>query len=300
MLQIKIEEPLNDGVKPLYLDNKIRYPNITDIKFINNKYLVIAHRYARKLYLIKLINNKYQIISSLLINYENIYHKTESFDIINNTIYLLGFSEFLIIVDIINYKKLKINKVIKIDTKNITYHGIKYFDNSIYLTPSTYSSDDNNNIIKFNIKNDNYQLMETGDILKNYRIKDIIFITNNLVILSIVIKTTTTLFDNTHNSDSIIGLFSFPDYKLMDKVEYNNIHLDLGCSKDNNYYICGHDLEGGFIYKGTIDIDNNKIININKIKVEDFPHGICIYDNFLAYTSYGTSSAYIHDLSEFL
>lgn len=47
----------------------------------------------------------------------------------------------------------------------------------------------------------------------------------------------------------------------------------------------------GYLYKGVVE--NRKIVSINKFKTNDFPHGIDVRDNKIAYTSYSTSGIHI-------
>jgi hypothetical protein len=92
----------------------------------------------------------------------------------------------------------------------------------------------------------------------------------------------------------MIGLFTFPEFKLLDSKEYPNVHFDLGTNYNNTFIICAQDQDGGFLYTG--QINNNKIGEIKKIYVAGFPHGVAIHKNLLAYTSYDTSSVYITNL----
>ena len=60
---------------------------------------------------------------------------------------------------------------------------------------------------------------------------------------------------------------------------------------------CGID-KCGYIFIGKIDKD--KLIFVKKVACNNFPHGIDVYNNKLAYTSYANSSVTIHSLDEFI
>jgi hypothetical protein len=266
--------------------------------------IVIAHRYASKVYLIEIVNNTtYKIIDSIITKFNNITHLTESFQIHNTptnkkVIYLISYTEYLIIIDIENDNKLKIMEVIKMNDTKTPYHGIKINKDYLYLTPSNKINNNNDNIIKFNLINKKYEKMPLGDITHNYRMKDIIFITDEIVIIPIVYKQNNTMINKNFNSDCSICLFSFPNLKLLDKIDFTNLHFDLGTSYENYFFITAHDEDGGNIYIGKII--NNKIVMMDKKAVAGFPHSIDIYNNKIAYVSYSTSKAYIHYLSEFI
>ena len=56
VMDIVIEEPVNKFANKLYQGQRWRYPSMTDVKFINDEYIVAAHRYGCKVYVIRLHN----------------------------------------------------------------------------------------------------------------------------------------------------------------------------------------------------------------------------------------------------
>ena len=50
--------------------NQKRIATVTDVKFISENKLIVAHRAAAKLYLIELIDNNYIIKDTLLLKYD--------------------------------------------------------------------------------------------------------------------------------------------------------------------------------------------------------------------------------------
>lgn len=308
-MKIKFEEENNKNLDKIYLKNKSRLPSVTDVKFINSDLIIVAHRYAYKLYLIKINfeTQLYQILDSYLTiddNKKN--HFCESFEIKyeetsgNYQLYMIFFSNYVWIfdIDIINNKFIS-KKLIKLNNVN-TYHGIKIYNNYLYLTPSNMLiNNKSNNVLQLNLENYNETYMSLGDIKDNYRLKDISFINDNYVLLVINYKTKTTLSMKNHISNGAFALFTFPLFQLVDKIEFQHVHFDKSIIKNDSFYITGQDESGGKIYKGTIDLINKKIIMINKIIVDDFPHGLDIYKDLFVYTSYDTDSIHIELLEKY-
>jgi hypothetical protein len=88
--------------------------------------------------------------------------------------------------------------------------------------------------------------------------------------------------------------------KLLDSIEIEKSQIDGSVIYKDYFFItlhCGID-KCGYIYIGKIN--NNKLIFIKKVKCNNFPHGIDIYNNKLVYTSYANSSITIHSLDEFI
>lgn len=296
--EIKLNESITNDRMKIYLDGESRLPTATDVKFLNENLLVAAHRIAGKMYIFKKEEDKYKKIEEIKIKINNKEYLTEAFVIIENRIYLAGYSENLIILEIEENTKLKIKELIKINNKGILYHGIKDYNGKIYLTPSNNSTRLEDNIIEYNPETKEIIKLPIGDISNKSRIKDILFINNERVILPIVEKTTTNMLQKNHISNGVICLFTFPEFRLLDKKAFNHIHFDLGTNNENRFYITAHDKTGGYIYIG--EVIEDKIENIKKSEVEDFPHGIHYYENKLGYTSYGTSSVYIVNENDLL
>jgi predicted ATP-dependent serine protease len=63
---------------------------MTDVKFLDNQYIVVAHRFSCKIYTIHIdeTNQSFTIIDSIQLIHKNKPYQTESFTILNNTIYM--------------------------------------------------------------------------------------------------------------------------------------------------------------------------------------------------------------------
>ena len=315
-MKIIFNEKNNQKLDKIYLKDKSRLPSVTDVRFINRELIVIAHRYACKLYLIKIDfeNEFYEILDTYLTIDENKkVHFCESFEIKYNEIsknyelYLIFFSNYIWIFDInmSNYKFIS-KKLIKLNNGN-RYHGIKIYNNDLYLTPSnmlTYNK--LNNVLKLNLENYNddplllvEDYLSLGDIKDNYRLKDISFVNNDYVLLIINYKTNIKLATKNQVTKGAFVLFTFPLFQLLDKIEFNHIHFDKSIIYNNFFFVTGQDEESGKIYKGTFDLNHKKIILLETFIVDDFPHGLDTYQDLFAYTSYGSDSVNIDFLEKY-
>jgi hypothetical protein len=303
---ISFEEKNDQNIKPIYLKNKSRLPSVTDIKFINKDLIIVAHRYAYKLYLIKINNNSdaYEILDTFLTKEKdkNKIHFCESFEIKDQKIYLIFFSNLLWIIDIdLFHYKFIFDKSIDLKNKN-TYHGIKIYHDAIYLTPSNMMMNGfQENLLKIDLYNHtDISYLPIGDIKKNYRIKDICFINDNLVLCVIIYKTNIPLAVKNQIFNGAFMLFTFPDFILLDKMEYHCVHFDRITSYQSYFYITGQNEKCGIIYQGSVDINNKKIVMLRDFEVFDFPHGIDICENLFSYTSYGNNCVVIEDIEKFI
>lgn len=94
------------------------------------------------------------------------------------------------------------------------------------------------------------------------------------------------------------ALFTFPSFQLVDKMDFNHVHFDKSIIHNDYFYVTGQDEESGKIYKGKIDLNNKKIILLETFIVDDFPHGLDIYQDLFSYTSYGSDSVIIELLGK--
>lgn len=161
-MKIIFEEKNSQKLDKIYLKDKSRLPSVTDVKFINSNLIIVAHRYSYKLYLIKInFENKfYEILDTFLtIDEDKKIHFCESFEIKHNQItcnyelYLIFFSNYVWIfdIDLINNKFIS-KKLIKLNNGN-TYHGIKIYNNYLYLTPSNMLTHNKlNNVLQLDLE----------------------------------------------------------------------------------------------------------------------------------------------------
>ncbi len=313
-MKIIFNEKNDKNLSQIYLYNKGRTPSVTDIKFINRNLIIVAHRYAYKLYLISIDNEKdsYEILDTYkTIDEKNKVHFCESFEIVYipkgiekeevYKLYLIFFSNLFWVFDVnIKTYKFIFKKSVLLNNQN-TYHGIKIYNHHLYLSPSNkYTSNKSNNILEINLDTYNQKYLPLGAIQDNYRLKDICFINDNMILLLIIYKTNIGTNIKNQITNGAFGLFSFPNFILLDKIEFNHIHFDrVILDKNNHFYVTTQDENSGKIYTGTIDLVNQKIILLKDFIVDDFPHGLDIYEDLFAYTSYDTNSVNIEYLEKY-
>ncbi len=313
-MKILFNEKNDKNLPQIYLYNKGRFPSVTDVKFINRNLIIVAHRYAYKLYLIKIDNEKdsYEILDTYsTIDEKNKVHFCESFEIEYipkgrekedvYKLYLIFFSNLFWIFDV-NIKNYKFifKKSVLLNNQN-TYHGIKIYNNHLYLSPSNMlTSNKSNNVLEIDLKSYTKKYLPLGSIQDNYRLKDICFINNQYILLLIIYKTNIQFSKANQITSGAFALCTFPEFKLIDKIEFKHIHFDrVILDKNNNFYVTTQDENSGKIYKGVIDLVHQKIILLNTYIVDDFPHGLDIYEDLFAYTSYDSNSVNIEYLEKY-
>jgi len=301
------ENPTGHYTPILYYKTKSRTHTLTDINIVSKELIVVIHRFAGKVYLIKLEYddngkiNKYHLLDSLKIKYGGSQYQTEMLTRKDNRLYIITYTSYLVIVDIVDNINLKFIEEINL-VPGSCYHGLEINNNNLYIVPAIAEGPIHIIRMSLNPENINYQFekivtpefkMNNG----NYRIKDITFLSNGNIILPIIIKNEKSgMLNYNHSDDGFLGLYDM-NFELLDKLPLKDIQMDsIIADKKDNFYLTIQEKEGAFIYKG--NINNNMIGNIKKIKVDEFPHGIDINEecNMLGYTSYATSSSYLMPL----
>jgi hypothetical protein len=295
-MEIILKEPVLPSDLPIYLGNRSRFPTVTDVVFVSENRIVVAHRNACKVYYIELEETKkYRILDEIVLYVNGRPHRTEMMDIRNSSIYLISYTEYLTIIDIIG-DKLHIRQSIPLNKTHSPYHGIQVSGNNVYITPSNKRNGDDSIVVWNTITNRIQERIQSPDIGSTIRIKDITFIREDRIVLLGNYKVETDMMTPGHIFHGFIGLYTL-DFRKICHVEFDTTQFDSVTSKDGIYYATGADLEGGYIYKG--GLINDELSPIQKYSVHDFPHGICIYGTKLAYTSYTTSAVYITELDEY-
>jgi hypothetical protein len=153
-----------------------RIATVTDVKFISDNKLIVAHRAAAKLYLVQINNNTYEIIDSIILKIDSTYFHPDLISIQNNRIYMTAYTNLSCIVDIID-NKLNIVKIIKIH-EYVNYHGCFVTNNLIYF--GGVKDKDNNTPLTIY----NYDTNQSVNIKLNYdkRIKTINVVNNNILL----------------------------------------------------------------------------------------------------------------------
>jgi hypothetical protein len=286
-MDIIIHEPLNGFANKIYQGDRWRHPTMTDVKFINSEYIVAAHRYSGKIYVIHLHNRTFTIIETLTLTYNGLQYQTESFIIHNNVIYMISFTNILTIIDILHNYRLRQRQSITLNERKVPYHGIVFKNDIVYVTPSNRHFG-TEYITTYRIDNGTISnLVTLGD---NVRVKAIGFLLNDLIVIAINYKVVTPMTKEGHMFDGAIRLYN-SNFDLLDAIELKSTHFDCIAKKGNVFYVTGADVFHGYIYKGFVQ--QTSIMSLQAYRVHDFPHGIDIINERIGYTSYATSGIHI-------
>lgn len=277
-----------------YCGNKKRISTLTDVKFITNNYIVVAHRASASISLfeIKGTDAKLQDRISIFSLKHKIIKKYLHPDLIylnDNFLYISSFTNKIAQVTIKN-KRLKLNKILKFGKEK--FHGISMINNKLIL-PGVHSE----KITTLDIKTNqvNYLILK---IKKPQRRVKTISIKNDVFFIS-----TDTWYSRELGAigDSWLSIFSLNGTDL---IEQENIFLP-------NSQVDGSLFTKDFILVSVHSADDNcgyiltlkfkpKLKLIKKTKCHPFPHGMDVSNNHLAYTSYSTSSVHVKSLSNYL
>lgn len=307
MLRIHLPEKIETSINPLYFKNDSRLPSVTDISIISKDLIVVLHRYAGMVYLIKINSTltNYAIIDKIKIKYDGNKFQNEALVRKDNRLYIITFTEYMIIVDILDNQKLKQINEIQLNNRGCWYHGLEINNNNLYIVPSVVKGD-TMHIIKINLSLPEIKIEKiiTNEFIQNtgkYRIKDITFLPDGKILLVIMINNgKTRMVNKTHQDIGFIHLYT-SDFMILDKYELGPCHADALISHEYNFYLTVEIPYGGFIFKGLINNETNKIEIIKQIPVPNFSHGIDINieSNLIGFTAYSTDSAYLMKFDEF-
>lgn len=293
-MEIIIQEPLNKFAIKLYQGSRWRYPSMTDVKFLDNQYIIAAHRFSGKIYSIHIDEEKqsFTIIDRIQLMHKNKPYQTESFIIVDNTIYMISFSNIITFIDILpNYHLQQKKTFLKLVSQDIPFHGITKKEHVVYVSPSR-KQIGTEYILSYNTFTN--QVSNVATLGENIRVKSLAFLSNGLIVVIVNFKEDTSMIETSHCFNGEIRLYS-NEFILLDYVDVPYTHFDCICNDNCNFYATGANLQNGYIYNGKVN--ENKIESLYAYEVNDFPHGIDILDNKIAYTSYTTSGIHIIDKS---
>jgi hypothetical protein len=300
-MEIVIREPNIYNVIPKYFGNESRHETLTDVKFLDNKTLIIANRQTATMYYVEfdLKTKRFDILDRLSLTYtipgikfKNGKFQKRSFpDLIDlmtikgNTIYYVSLQNTIGQVDIINKKLIKRNLVV-IPGQNafhsITFHPIK--SHMMYLSSAMYAP--TRKLVVYNsLTSEKKDIILPG--LEGCLIKDTKFLKDGRIIISgsngmISIKNDNKVYDG------FIGMYT-PDFKCIDLVKIPNIQNDgVSISNDLIYLTTQGSTGAGKIMK--YKVVDNKLESDGEIEIGGFPHGIDVRNNLLAVTSMTHSS----------
>jgi hypothetical protein len=289
-MNIIIEEPLTKFAKSLYQGLHTRYASMTDVKWISKSKLIAAHRYAGKLYCIERSDTDYKILSQYTHKYRGELYQTEAIELNKekNKIFLISFTPLLFILDIRTDNSIVCTKTIELNNTGIPYHGVRLFENNLYVTPS-HTPVGFETIKKIDL--DTLRITDISSLGNTVKVKHIAFLPNKTILVLIQYKSTTSLYNPNHISTGCLRLYDEGFTRVFHTLEIPLSQVDGMTIDDSTFYVTCRDLDHGYILQG--HVLNNIIYMDKKIPCEDFPHGIDCLGNTLAYTSYSTSGIHI-------
>lgn len=267
-----------------------RIANVTAAKFITEELVVIAHRAAAKIFLLKLTGNTYEILDQLFLKFPSLTFHPDGMDILNNKIYITAFTEKCCIVEIINNERLHFERVFSV-VGRMQYHAVFSTELGIYLGSCCARSNSNTIPIHF-YDNETAKVFEYDTHFKR-RVKGLQLFDNDtkmIVVSDDKSKGRVNIFD------SFVVLYHInkgkdPSLELLDEFQIKNSQVDDIIMKNSIWYATLHDADEkkGYILVGTITY-SQKLIYLSKIYCDNFPHGIDFNFGHLMFTCYGTSS----------
>ena len=303
-MEIVIQELNIYNITPKYFGNEGRYESITDVKFLDDKTLIIANRLAAMMYYVEfdLETKTWNILDrvSLVytvpgIEFKNGKVQKRSFpDFIDlmtikgNSVYYVSLEHVIGQVDIVNKKLIK-KGLIAVPGKNafhsITFHPVE--SHIMYLSSAMFAP--TRKLVVYNsLTFQKKDIILPG--LEGCSIKDTKFFPDGRMVISgsngmIFTKNSKKVYDG------FIGLYS-PDFECIDLVKIPNIQNDGVCVSNDIIYLTTQGPSGGgkvMKYK----VVEDKLLLDGEIEIGGFPHGIDVRNNLLAVTSMSQSLVHL-------
>lgn len=281
-----------------YFNDEKRVATVTDVKFISSDLLVVAHREAAKLYLVKLSGSVYEIIREKPIRItwlpsRNRFFHPDLMAVKDNLIYMTDYSNRCAVFKL-KGDKFIFTKQLKIGGHR--YHGC-YLENDSLLLGSV--SDGIVQIIdtktgctsQIQFDSESAPINE-----RNVKIKTI-GKQEDYLILGLDKRIGKPGHPN-YGGDSWVGLFERNDDRLkcVSVIKFENSQLDGHATNNGYHFFTTYD---GHRKKGVIQIvkeENAELKVTHSVVCKSFPHGIDILDGKIAYTSYKESSVNVYDI----
>jgi hypothetical protein len=282
---------------PFLYFNTTRLPTLTDVIFRNDSQLLVAHRSAGKYYLFEM--NIQKGLASILDTIE-VQQPPDLITICNDTIYSVNFTNILTKITL-EGNRFGAVEYIPIHESNI-YHGITAYNKKLYCTQT--KEQYVNTFQRYGITIIDTESMNVSHRFPEHsrdRIKQVAFM-EDTYILMLISKNYWKYANSTMEhpillTNSALLLLDIETWNTLDSVPIPYSHSDSIVSQNNEFFLTYHSgFEGGHILRGKVE--NGKFCSIQNTKTKDFPHGISIRNDLLLYTSYDTSSLYIHTINE--
>lgn len=285
-----------------------RYDTISDCEFLDDTHIVCVDRQMARLYLIEfdVSGNTHTILDSAECVVDK---KPQHFELISvrrmnaetYTLYSVIYSNTLFSCTIVNNKFCNFRTVVV--NSGDSYHGVCAIGSeSVYVTNMVKIP----TITEYNTITGTKRTFECKD---GVRMKDVAVLDDNHIValssdrgpINGSIKSDGTVMPHSNYYDSHILVYNIAgSTMLIDKHILKNTQIDAVVFRAPFCYVTYTDAKGtGYILRCRLDSSHKFTEDIVKIPCGGFPHGISIYNNKLAYTSYTDSALYIHTFSDY-
>lgn len=276
-----------------------RYDTLSGCDFLDNTHVVCGDRQMARLYLIEIdiSANKYTIKDEVECVVDGTPQHFELIYIANSKVYSISYKNTLFSCDIVADKFC--NMTTTVINRDDAYHGVaRASDTSVYVS----------NMLKPTITE--YNLITGAKrnmaCVGGTRLKDVAIIdTDHILVVSSergpingqqLPDGTVAPHNKPYASHALV--YNRHTGNLIDKRALPATQVDACIVDAGSCYITCTDASGcGYILRYTIS-DTYQLVNPHYIPSAGFPHGICIRDGLLAYTSYANSSLVISRMSD--
>jgi len=266
-----------------YVGDKLRYATATDVKFIDNNFLICAQLLNRTLYLID-YSDGFKIVDSIKTNYQ-----PDLIDIKNGLVITANQTYKENQTGGVSLYEIKENKFFLIKDfliDNVQAHGCKIIDDENILFSSI--SGLSLGIFKLNIKTEKYNKIYIGDKF----IRDMDFSGDYLFITS---APSTPMNSVNRGSTNKITCLNYKTLEVVNEIYFGK-HSDSIIIKNDLCFLTSQITDEVFCFK----IDGFNLDFFGKIDGFNFPHGMDVYEDLIAVSNYGDNSIQILNYKEIL
>jgi hypothetical protein len=264
-----------------YVGDKLRYATATDVKFIDDKFLISAQLLNRTLYLID-YSDGFKIIDSIKTNYQ-----PDLFDVKNGLVITANQTYKENQTGGVSLYEIKENKFLLIKDfliDNVQAHGCKIIDDENILFSSI--SELSLGIFKLNIKTEKCDKIYIGDKF----IRDMDFSGDYIFLTS---APSTPMNSANRGSNNKITCLNYKTLEVVNEIYFGN-QSDSIVIKDNLCFLTSQITDEVFCFK----IDGINLDFFGKIGGFNFPHGMDVYEDLIAVSNYGDNSIQIVNYKE--
>ena len=277
-----------------YFGDEKRMATVTDVKFYKDNRLIVAHRAAAKLYLLDTSEAPYPIIHQIRLGArgrvrKNFFHP-DLITLEGNSIYLTSYTRQYAKVTLENdrFKQREIQTI-----GDDHYHGCAFKNGGLLL-----GGVESNQITRVNLETGTTSTLDLDE-KQPRRIKTIAHEGEDFLLS----------LDHHEGSSAqpeCSGHSWFSHCRQEgqclvkgDSLLFEDCQIDGAVSRGSLHYLSLHNAQSRCGQIVTVGSEGALKV-LKRTPCTSFPHGLDIYDQQLAYSSYSTSSVYIEPLSDFL